>query len=87
MTWNLFVQEFNEQYYIHFHKDQKRQEFFRLKQFGRSVIEYEIEFIPELANFEEYLCFKFEKGLSLKIREKMSISGSQSYKKNGIIGT
>ena len=37
------------------------------------------EFIPEL-NFEEYFCSKFEKGLSLKIREKLSVSGSQSYK-------
>ena len=23
-TWNLFVQEFNEQYYTRFHRDQKR---------------------------------------------------------------
>ena len=28
ITWSLFVQEFNEQYYTRFHKDQKRQEFF-----------------------------------------------------------
>ena len=46
------------------------------------VTEYEIElrelakFVLELANFEEYLCSKFEEGLILKIREKMSISGS-----------
>ena len=38
------------------------------------------EFVLELANFEEYLYFKFEEGLTLKIRENMSISGSQSYK-------
>ena len=31
VTWDLFVQEFNEQYYACFHKDQKRQELFRLK--------------------------------------------------------
>ena len=24
VTWDLFVQEFNEQYYTHFHRDQKR---------------------------------------------------------------
>ena len=41
ITWSLFVQEFNEQYYTRFHKDQKRQEFFRLRQFGKTVIEYE----------------------------------------------
>ena len=39
------------------------------------------EFVLELANFEEYLCSKFEEGLTLEIREKMSISGGQSYKK------
>ena len=24
LTWNYFVQEFNEQYYTHFHRDKKR---------------------------------------------------------------
>ena len=38
------------------------------------------EFFLELANFEEYLCSKFEDGLILEIKEKMLISGSQSYK-------
>ena len=28
ITWNLFVQEFNEQFYTRFHKDQKRQKKF-----------------------------------------------------------
>ena len=83
----MFVQEFNEQFYIQFHKDQKRKEFFRLKQLGKIVTKYvtefreKAEFVVELANSEEYLCFKFEKGLTLEIREKMSISGSQIYKK------
>ena len=40
-----------------------------------------VEFIPELANSKEYLCSKFEKGLSFEIREKMLILGSHSYKK------
>ena len=39
-----------------------------------------VEFVHELANFEKYLCVKFEEGLTLEIRENMSISGSQSYK-------
>ena len=39
------------------------------------------EFIPELANSKEYFCSKFEKGLSLETKEKMSIIGTQSYKK------
>ena len=86
VAWDLFVQEFNEQYYTHFHQDQKRQEFFKLKLFGKSVAEYEnelrelLEFVPELANFDEYLCSKFKEGLSLEIREKMSVTRSQSYK-------
>ena len=86
ITWDMFVQEFNEQFYTLFYRNQTRQEFFRLKQFGKSVIEYETElrelaeFVLELANSEEYLCSKFEEGLTLEIKEKMSVSGSQSYK-------
>ena len=38
------------------------------------------EFVLEVANLEEYLCSKFEECLPLEIREKMSISGNQSYK-------
>ena len=56
-------------------------------QFGRTVIKYEsklrelIEFVPEFANFEEYLCPKFGEGLSLEIKKKLLVLGSQSYKK------
>ena len=71
ITWNLFVQEFNEQFYTQFHRDQKMQEFFLLRQFEKIVTQYEsklrAKFVPELANSEEYLCSKFEEGLSLKI--------------------
>ena len=28
ITWSLFIQEFNEQFYTRFHRDQKKQEFF-----------------------------------------------------------
>ena len=82
IIWELFVREFNDQYYTHFHLDQKRQEFFRLRQLGKSITEYEIElrelakFVPEVASFEEYLCSKFEKGLNLEIREKMFVFNS-----------
>ena len=34
------------------------------------------EFVLELANFKEYLCSKFENGLTLEIREKMPVLGS-----------
>ena len=40
-----------------------------------------LEFVLELANCEEYLYSKFEKDLSLEIKEKMSIIGTQNYKK------
>ena len=82
----MFVQEFNEQFYTRFHRDQKRQEFFRLKQFGKTITEYEIElkelaeFVLELASSKEYLYSKFEEGLTLEIQEKMSVSSGQSYK-------
>ena len=82
----MFVREFNEQFYTQFHRDQKRQKFFRLRQFGKTITEYETElkelaeFIPQLSNFEQYLCSKFEKSLTLEIRENMSLSGGQSYK-------
>ena len=39
------------------------------------------EFVPKMARFEEYLCSKFEEGLNLEIRKKISVSGSQNYKK------
>ena len=39
-----------------------------------------LEFVSKLSNSEEYLCSKFEKGLTLKIQKKMFISGDQSYK-------
>ena len=39
------------------------------------------KFVPELANSEEYLCSKFEKCLPLEIRENISITRIQSYKK------
>ena len=35
-----------------------------------------VEFVLEMADLEEYLCSKFEEGLNLEIREKMSVSGS-----------
>ena len=57
VTWVLFVQEFNEQYYTYCYRDQKRQEFFKLKLFGKTIIEYKTElkelaeFVPDVANF------------------------------------
>ena len=53
---------------------------------GRTIAEYEtklrelVEFVPEVINSEDYLCSKFEEGLNLEVREKMSVSDNQSYK-------
>ena len=47
-----------------------------------ALVELEIQVVLELANSEEYLCSKFEEGLSLEIREKMSVSGSQKDRKS-----
>ena len=53
---------------------------------GRTVVEYKTElrelaeFVPEVINFEDYLCSKFEEVLNLEVREKISVSGNQSYK-------
>ena len=64
----------------------KQQEFFKFRQLRKSVIEYEIkwrelaEFVLEVASSKEYLCLKFEQGLNLEIREKMSVFGNQNYK-------
>ena len=46
-----------------------------VKAIWKLVIEYKTE-LRELANFEEYLCSKFEEGLTLEIKERMSVSGS-----------
>ena len=80
------MKEFDEEYYTYFHQNQKRQEFITLTQGSRSVVEYETElkdlaaFVPELVGTEEMLASKFEGGLNLSIREKMSITGAQSFR-------
>ena len=80
ITWGMFIQEFNEQFYTQFHGDQKRWEFFRLKQFGKTITELRelTKFASEMANSNEYLCSKFEEDLALEIREQMFISSNQN---------
>ena len=57
-----------------------------MTQGSRSVVEYETElkdlaaFVSELVRTEEMLASKFEGCLNLSIREKMSITGAQSFK-------
>ena len=53
---------------------------------SRFVVEYETElkdltaFVPELVGTEEMLALKFEGGLNLSIKEKMSLTGAQSFR-------
>lgn len=37
-------------------------------------------FVPELVDFEEVLCSKFEAGLSLNVQERMEVTGNQYFK-------
>ena len=82
LTWTDFL-EFDKEYYTYFHRNQKRQEFMTFTQGSRSVMEYETElkdlaaFVPKLVGTEEMWGSKFEGGLNLSIREKMSITGAQ----------
>lgn len=86
LTWSDFLREFDEEYYTRFHRDQKRQQYMRLIQGSKTVAEYETElkdlanFVPEIVGSEEALCSKFEEGLNLSVREKMAITGTQSFK-------
>ena len=43
------------------------------------------EFVPKMANFEKYLCSKFEKGLTLEIRENMFVLGSHTLRAEKLI--
>ncbi|KAH7685678.1 Zinc finger CCHC-type protein [Dioscorea alata] len=86
LTWSDFLHEFDEEYYTRFHRDQKRQEYMKLVQGNKAVAEYEAElkelanFVPEIVGGEEALCSKFEAGLNLSIRERMAVTGNQSFK-------
>ena len=46
ITWELFVQEFNDQYYTRFHRGQKQQEFFRLRHLRKYVTEMNFNHSP-----------------------------------------
>ena len=86
ITWNSFLTEFDRKYYSRYYRDQKRREFYNLRQGAKTVTEYETElrelslFVPEMTHDDEALCAKFEAGLNLSIREKMSIIDSCTYK-------
>lgn len=53
---------------------------------GKSATDYETElkdlanFVPELVGYDGVFCSKFEAGLNLNVKERMVVSGNQSYK-------
>ncbi|EOX94246.1 Gag protease polyprotein [Theobroma cacao] len=86
LTWTDFLREFDGQYYTYFHQKEKKREFLSLKQGKLSIVEYETRFnelmlyAPELVRLEQDQVNYFEKGLRNEIRERMIVTGKESYK-------
>ncbi|KAL0438841.1 UNVERIFIED_CONTAM: hypothetical protein Slati_2367100 [Sesamum latifolium] len=79
LTWNDFLKEFADIYNPPVYKNCKKVEFLELKQNELSVAGYELQFVrlskyaPEDVSTNELRRDRFEKGLRLKIREKIAI--------------
>ncbi|XP_057476958.1 uncharacterized protein LOC130764673 [Actinidia eriantha] len=73
ISWQRFVDIFNDQYFPRIYRMQKEQEFMSLKKGTISVGEYEEKFTalsrfaPEMVRTEELKCRRFEQGLDLQI--------------------
>ena len=69
---------FNDQYFPHIYHTQKKQDFITLKQGRMAVMEYEEQFTilsrfaPELVSAKDTKCKRFEQGLDLSIRSRVS---------------
>ncbi|XP_057481971.1 uncharacterized protein LOC130768882 [Actinidia eriantha] len=78
MTWQWFLEFFNDQYFLRIYGTQKEQDFINLKQGRMTVVEYEEAFTtlswfaPELVCAEDAKCRRFEQGLDLSIRSRVS---------------
>ncbi len=78
-SWDKFLEEFDRQYHAEYYRELKRQEFVDLRQGLRTVNEYEIafrelsEFAKELVNTEKRTCTRFEQGLRLDIRDRITL--------------
>ncbi|KAL0392765.1 UNVERIFIED_CONTAM: Retrovirus-related Pol polyprotein from transposon opus [Sesamum radiatum] len=79
LTWNDFFKEFADKYTPPVYRNHKKVEFLELKQNELSVAGYELQFVklskyaPEEASNDELRRDRFERGLRLKIREKIAI--------------
>ncbi|WRX25693.1 Retrotransposon gag domain - like 10 [Theobroma cacao] len=87
LTWTNFLREFDGQYYTYFHQKEKKREFLSLKQGNMTIEEYEtcfnelILYIPKLVRLEQDQVNYLEEGLRNEIRERMIVTGKESYKK------
>ncbi|XP_057482041.1 uncharacterized protein LOC130768974 [Actinidia eriantha] len=69
ISWQRFVEIFNDQYFPRIYRMQKEQEFMSLKKRTMSIVEYEEKFIalsrfaPEMVRTEDMKCRRFEWGL------------------------
>ncbi|XP_017644654.1 uncharacterized protein LOC108485351 [Gossypium arboreum] len=79
VTWEIFQEEFRKKYISQRFMDQKRKEFFKLKQGKMTVTEYErksvrlSKYARECVSNEAIMCKKFEDGLNEDIRLLVSI--------------
>ncbi|GFY91340.1 hypothetical protein Acr_07g0015360 [Actinidia rufa] len=79
MSWQRFVDIFNDQYFPRIYRMQKEEEFMSLKKRMMSIVEYEEKFTalsrfaPEMVRTEEMKCRRFEQGLDLQIRSRVAI--------------
>ena len=78
ITWQRFVEIFNDQYFPQIYRTQKEQDFITLKEWRMLVMEYEEQFTalsrfaPKLVCAEDAKCRQFEQGLDLPIRSRVS---------------
>ncbi|WRX28969.1 Retrotransposon gag domain - like 10 [Theobroma cacao] len=81
-----FLREFDGQYYTYFHQKEKKREFLNLKQGNMTIEEYEtcfnelMSYVPELVRLEQDQVNYFDEGLHNEIRERMIVTGKESYK-------
>ncbi|XP_057497349.1 uncharacterized protein LOC130782069 [Actinidia eriantha] len=86
ISWQQFVEIFNDQYFPRIYRMQKEQEFMSLKKVAdvyfyvaMSVVEFEEKFTalsrfaPEMVRTEEMKCRRFEQGLDLQIRSRVAM--------------
>ncbi|KAL0303605.1 UNVERIFIED_CONTAM: hypothetical protein Sradi_6228600 [Sesamum radiatum] len=78
----IFLKEFADKYTPPIFRNRKKVEFLELKQNELYVAEYELQFVqltkyaPKEVSIDELRRDKFERGLRLKIREKIAIKPS-----------